>query len=388
MIAAEIVFWASALLIAYTYAGYPLLVFVLGRFLPRDVRKAEIRPTVSLIIAAHNEERDIAHKIQNSLELDYPKDRLEIIVASDCSSDRTDGIVKQFASSGVRLERLPDRLGKSVAQNRAAARSRGEILVFTDATTMCDRNAIARMVRNFGDSQTGCVAGQLIYIDPADATAGKGCRAYWSYEKVMRSCESRLGSLIGVSGCLYAVRRACYPPIALDMSSDFAIAGEIHLRGLRTVYEPDAIATEETNGRGNIEFRMRVRIIEQTFSALSRYRTLLNPFKHDLFALQMISHKVFRYAVPAFLMLLFVSSVILAFSSRMYAVFLAAQLAFYLAAVAGWVCDRLGVRIGSLSLPYYFALANAASLVGFFKFLTGEAHVVWEPLRERGAARM
>jgi cellulose synthase/poly-beta-1,6-N-acetylglucosamine synthase-like glycosyltransferase len=385
---AEIVFWAAAMLIAYAYAGYPVLVFVLGRFLPRHVRKAEIRPTVSLIIAAHNEERDIAQKIQNSLELNYAKERLEIIVVSDCSSDLTDQIVRKFEPAGVRLVRLPDRLGKSVAQNRAAAASQGEILVFTDATTMCDRDAIAAMVRNFADSQTGCVAGQLIYVDPSDGSGGAGCRAYWSYEKVMRDCESRLGSLIGVSGCLYAVRRACYPPIALDMSSDFAIAGEIHLRGLRTVYEADAIATEETNRRGDIEFRMRVRIIEQTISALSRYRQLLNPLKHGLFALQMISHKVFRYAVPGFLMLLFVSNLVLAFSSRAYAVLLAAQLGFYLAAGAGWVCDRLGVRIGSLSLPYYFALANAASLVGFIKFLRGEAHVVWEPLRDGSAARM
>jgi hypothetical protein len=185
-----------------------------------------------------------------------------------------------------------------------------------------------------------------------------------------------------VSGCLYAVRRSNYARIALDMSSDFVIATEIHLQGRRTVYDPEAVSTENTNKRGKDEFRMRVRVIEQTMSALQRYREVLNPFKHGMYALQMISHKVLRYAAPLFLATLYGSNLFLISDSQFYLLTFVAQSAFYVAALVGWACARAGLKIGPLALPYYFALANAASVVAFAKFIRGEAHVTWEPLRE------
>ena len=379
---AEIVFITSAALLAYTYAGYPALVFLLSRVFARPVRRADITPNVSVIIAAYNEERDIARKIENTLALDYPREKLEIIVASDCSTDGTDEIVRGYADRGVMLHRRPERIGKSVAQNHAMRFSKGNVLVFSDATTMYQRDTLRKIVRSFADPDVGCVAGRLVYVSGSDAAVGKGCRSYWGYEVFLKACESRLGSLIGVSGCLYAVRRSNYARIALDMSSDFVIATEIHLQGRRTVYDPEAVSTESTNKRGKDEFRMRVRVIEQTMSALQRYREVLNPLKHGAYALQMFSHKVMRYAAPLFMFTLFASNLFLINASVFYRLTFIAQSAFYLAALAGWASSKAGLKIGPLALPYYFALANVASVVAFAKFMRGEAHVTWEPLRE------
>ena len=266
---AQVVFIAAIAMMAFIYVGYPALMFALSFVFRRPVRRADITPRVSVIIAAYNEERDIAAKLKNTLALDYPRDRMEIIVASDCSTDRTDEIVRRFRKRGVILHRQPDRFGKTVAQHRAVKVSSGEILVFSDATTMYEPDALRKIVRSFADPEVGCVAGQLIYVDAAASAVGKGCRSYWGYEKFLKRCESQVGSLIGVSGCLYAVRRICHARLANDMIDDFVIATEIHLQGLRTVYEPEAIAMEDTNHRAKDEFRMRVRVIKQTMSALA-----------------------------------------------------------------------------------------------------------------------
>src|SRR5215475_5447931 len=295
---AQVVFIAAMAMMAFIYAGYPALMFAISLMFRRPVRRDDITPRVSVIIAAYNEERDIEAKLNNTLALDYPSDRMEIIVASDCSTDRTDEIVRSFRSQGVILRRQPERFGKTVAQNRAAKAASGEILVFSDATTMYEPDAIRKIVRSFADPEVGCVAGQLIYMDASSSAVGKGCRSYWGYEKFLKRCESRIGTLIGVSGCIYAVRRICHARLANDMIDDFVIATEIHLQGLRTVYEPEAIAMEDTNLRARDEFRMRVRVIKQTLSALGRYSHALNPFRHKMFAFQMIAHKVLRYAIP------------------------------------------------------------------------------------------
>jgi cellulose synthase/poly-beta-1,6-N-acetylglucosamine synthase-like glycosyltransferase len=378
---AESVFWIAIALVAYAYAGYPLVVLLAGLIRPRPVRRAEIEPSLTVIIAARNEERRIAEKLENTLDLDYPPDKLEIIVASDCSSDGTDTIVSRYAGRGVFLCRVTERLGKSAAQNRAVRISNGDILVFSDATTFYRRDALRKLVRSFADPRVGGVTGQLVYSDSADVT-GKGCRSYWSYEKLIRQWESRTGSLIGVSGCIYAIRRSCYAKIALDMSSDFVIATEIHLRGLRTVYDPDAIAIEETNRRSSDEFKMRVRVIEQTFTALHRYRPVLNPLTNGMYGVQMLSHKLLRYAAPLFLIVSLLANLLLLSESAVYQFAFAGQMLFYIAAATGWYCDRRKMKIGLIGVPYYFALAGVASIAAFAKFVRGESYVIWEPLRE------
>jgi cellulose synthase/poly-beta-1,6-N-acetylglucosamine synthase-like glycosyltransferase len=379
---AELIFFIAVVLIAYTWAGYPLLALMLSRWLTRPVRRAAITPPVSIIIAAYNEERDLAAKLENTLALDYPPGQLEIIVASDCSTDRTDEIVRSFAGRGVKLFRQTQRHGKTIAQNQAVSLSTGEILVFSDATTMYERNALRKIVRSFADPEVGCVAGQLVYVDRAATAVGKGCRSYWGYEKLLRLSESRLGSLIGVSGCLYAVRRSCHTKLAKDIIDDFAIATEIHLQGLRTVYEPGAIATEETNERSRDEFRMRVRVIEQTLRVLARYRAVLSLRRHGWFAWQLLSHKALRYLVPFWLLAALLSNWRLAADSIFYRAAFIAQCAACGLAFAGWCAERLRLRLGLLAVPYYFVLANAASMLALLKFLRGQAHVTWEPVRQ------
>src|SRR5262245_31293981 len=384
---AQVVFIAALAMMAFIYAGYPALMFVISLMLKRPVRRDDITPRVSVIIAAYNEERNIAAKLKNTLALDYPRDRMEIIVASDCSTDRTDEIVRSFSAQGVIPYRQPERFGKTVAQNRAVKISSGEILVFSDATTMYKPDAMRKIVRDFADPEVGCVAGQLIYVDASSSAVGKGCRSYWGYEKFLKRCESEVGSLVGVSGCMYAVRRICHARLANDMIDDFVIATEIHLQGLRTVYEPEAVAVEDTNRRAKDEFRMRVRVIKQTLSALARYRRELNPFEHKLFAVQMISHKAMRYAVPFLLIAAFIASGWASGSVGWLRFAFLLQLFLYGAALAGFVGERQKVKLGPLAIPYYFALVNVASLVAFLKALYGETYIVWEPVRDAGAAR-
>jgi cellulose synthase/poly-beta-1,6-N-acetylglucosamine synthase-like glycosyltransferase len=243
-----------------------------------------------------------------------------------------------------------------------------------------------KIVRAFADPTVGCVAGQLIYEDRKASVVGDGCKSYWGYEKFIKEAESAVCSLIGVSGCLYAVRRSCHQKLANDMIDDFVIATEIRLQGLRTVYEPEAISSEDTNKKGQDEFRMRVRVIQQTFSALQRYPQVLSLRKQGLYAFQMLSHKVMRYLVPAFLVLIFLSNALLTTAQPVYLWSFYVQLAAYGLAWLGWVCDKLGLRLGPLSLPYYFVLANAAIVTAFMKFMRGETRVVWQSVREQKLA--
>lgn len=339
---------------------------------------------MSVIITAYNEERDLAAKLENTLALDYPKDRLEIIVASDCSTDRTDEIAREFAGRGVRLHRQPERLGKTAAQNAAVEAARGEIILFSDATTLYQPDVLRRMMPNFADPTVGCVAGRLLYVDPAASSVGRGARSYWGYETFLKTHESRVCSLIGVSGCLYAVRRANYVPLYNEACSDFIIATKMVEQGLRTIYEPDAVCTEETNRQSDKEMRMRVRVIAQTYTDLWRHRAIMNPFRGGFYAVQLLSHKVLRYLVPLFLIVIFVSSLVLAFGSWLYSVVFVAQAIFYLAALCGWAFERGGRGQNRLlALPHYFVLANLAALIAFYKFLRGERYARWEPIQKR-----
>jgi cellulose synthase/poly-beta-1,6-N-acetylglucosamine synthase-like glycosyltransferase len=383
--ALKLIFWTSAAALVYAYAGYPLLVAALSRVRPRRVRRAPNEPTVSVIITAYNEERDLASKIENTLALDYPADKLEIIVASDCSNDRTDEIARSFAARGVRLHRQTERRGKTAAQNAAVELARGEVILFSDATTLYDARVLRAMTPNFADSSVGCVAGRLVYVDPSSSAVGSGAKSYWGYETFLKTHESRACSLIGASGCLYAVRRAAYVPLYEEACSDFIIATKMVEQGLRAVYEPDALCTEETNRRADKELRMRVRVIAQTFTDLWRHRAMLNPLRSGFYAVELISHKILRYAVPLFLVLIIFMSAALAQREFFFAALAAAQSLFYLAALLGWLLERAGVRLRLLALPHYFVLANAAVVIAFYKFLRGERYARWEPIRE-GAA--
>jgi cellulose synthase/poly-beta-1,6-N-acetylglucosamine synthase-like glycosyltransferase len=380
-LAAEMIFGLSAAALFYTYAGYPLLLAVVSTLRPKRVRRDKFEPTVTIIITAYNEEPALAAKLENTLALDYPRQLLEIIVASDCSTDRTDDIVREFSARGVRLCRQPERLGKTAAQNAAVEQARGEVIIFSDATSHYQPHVIRTMMPNFADVAVGCVAGRLVYTDPADSRVGRGARSYWSYETVLKKYESKAGSLVGASGCLYAVRRAAYVPLYHEACSDFIIATKMVEQGLRAVYEPDAVCTEQTNRRSDAELKMRVRVIAQTFTDLWRHRSMLNPFRSGFYAVQLLSHKLMRYLVPFFLIALFAASAILAPASLIYRMLLAAQFLGYGCALLAWLLEKVGIRSRLLALPQYFVLANVASLIACYQFLRGERYASWEPIR-------
>ena len=381
-ITAEIVFWLSAVTLFYTYVGYPLILLVMSCLRGRAILHVEWEPTVSVIITAYNEERNLAAKLKNTLGLDYSKEKLEVIVASDCSTDRTDEIARSFQLSGVRLYRQVKRLGKTAAQNVAVEQAHGEIILFSDATTLYRPDVLRVMMRNFADLTVGCVAGRLIYVDPGRSSVGYGARSYWGYETFLKTHESRVSSLIGVSGCLYAVRRSTYVPLYNEACSDFLIATVMVEQGLRAVYEPNAVCFEETNRRADKEFNMRVRVITRTLFDLWQHLAIMNPLRSGFYAVQLLSHKVLRYLVPFFLISNLLASVVLALFSISYAAVLVAQAFFYLAAASAWAFERAGHRIRLLALPQYFVLVNLASLVAFYRFLHGERYSCWEPIRD------
>ena len=378
----EAIFWLSVAAIGYAYIGYPLLLLLLSRIRPKPVKSGHWTPSVTVVIAAYNEERDLAAKLENTLALDYPPSHLEVIVTSDCSSDRTDEIARSFASRGVRLHRQEERHGKTAAQNAAVTKARGEIIVFSDATTHYRPDVLKLMVPAFADKSVGCVTGRVIYQDEKDTSVGTGTQSYWNYEFFLKRHESAVCSLIGVCGCMYAVRASAYIPLYNEACSDFIIATTMVEQGLRAVYVPEAVCTEEPNRQAKKELAARVRIISQTFADLWRNRSVLNPFRSGFYAIQLWSHKLMRYLVPVFLIAIFIASAFLVPRNAFYAAVFLMQVAFYLAALVSWALERLGVTFSLLALPQYFVITNLASLIAFVKFLTGERYTRWEPSRE------
>jgi cellulose synthase/poly-beta-1,6-N-acetylglucosamine synthase-like glycosyltransferase len=382
----EVMLWFLAGLVAYTYAGYPLLLAAVAAVRPRAVVRSAIAPSVTVIIAAFNEERDIARKLEMVLAMEYPTADRQIIVASDCSTDRTHEIVEGFAGRGVELVVLSQRGGKTVAQNLAVSRARGDILVFTDATTALASNAIRKLVEPFADPRVGCTGAQLQYQSSAGTAVGRGGRLYWRYETLLKKLESRANSLIGVSGCLYAVRRALYVPIAPDLISDFVIALDIFARGHVSLYVPDAVALEKTHERADREFAMRSRVVVRSINALVQRARLLDPFRAGFFALQLWSHKILRYLVPELVIAVFVLSIWLGLEpgprAPFYRAFALLQLATYGVVPAAYLfCRRFNIRTGVLSAPFYFILANAAALWALISYLRGVRDVTWTTVR-------
>ena len=379
---AQIVFWVSTVALFYAYVGYPLLVWIVSRARPQKIKHEPFEPFVTILITAYNEEKDIRAKLENTLQIDYPLEKLEILVASDGSTDKTDQIVKEFASRGVKLFRQEGRLGKTFTQNEAVKKASSEIILFSDATTMYTKNVLRKILPNFADTQVGCVAGKLIYVDESNSTVGMGAKNYWSYETFLKKAESRACSLIGASGCLYAIRKSAYKPMYAEACSDFLICTILYKQNLRSIFEPDAICTEKTNRRIDKEFPMRVRIISQTLLDLWRHREMLNPIKYGFFSIELISHKIFRYGVPFFLFLILISAMLLAFSLKAYAIAFALQIIFYAAAFFGWLLDRSGRNNSVLVFPLYFVMANLAAIIALYKLLRGERFARWDPVRE------
>jgi glycosyltransferase involved in cell wall biosynthesis len=368
----EIVLWSAAALVVYAHAGYPCLLFALSLVRNRPVRKTTAAPPVTHIITAHDEEDRIAAKLQNALAQSYPGE-LEIIVASDCSTDRTDEIVRGLAPR-VRLVRASERRGKEAAQKLAIAEANGAVLVFSDVATFLERTGLTTLVANFGDPTVGCVSSIDRFVDADGTVSGEG--AYVRYEMWLRRLETRVNSLVGLSGSLFAARREVCDRWASDRQSDFSTLLNTVTLGLRGVIDPDTAGYYTNLADGRRELERKIRTVVRGIAVLTSNRRLLNPLRYPLFAWQLVSHKVCRWLVPFAMIAAFISNALLAVpgNAPVYPLLFGVQLGFYMAAVVG-----LATGSRSLRLPAYFVVVNFAILSAWMRYARGERMTTWNP---------
>ena len=379
-----LLFWVALLLLVYVYFGYPLLLAALTRAgLGRGVRKQPVEPSVTLVVSAFNEAAVIARKIENSLALDYPPERLQLIVVSDASDDGTDEIVRGFAGR-VELLRMEERGGKTLGLNAAVAKAHGDIIVFSDANAMYEPGVIRRICCNFSDPAVGAVTGESRYLIGDEDLSTQSENAYWSYELALKAMESRLGSLVGGDGAIYAIRRELYRPMAASDLSDFINPLQIVAQGYRNVYEPQAVSWEGGAEGFQAEYRRKVRIVNRAWRATAKMKALLNPFRHGWFALQFLSHKVLRWLAPVLMGVVLLANVLLVAGAGgwFYGLALVGQLAFYGLALAGQFLTGTGRPVPALlRIPYYFCLVNLASLVALLQLMAGKRYTTWNVSR-------
>ncbi len=385
----EIVFWVAALLLLHTYFFYPLALVVLdaaqqalqsvryltgGRERRRGREPLRVLPPVSMVVAAHNEVGCIVQKVANSLALDYPADRFEVVVGSDGSTDGTDELVRQVSDPRVRLSPAP-RAGKTTVLNRCVPLATGDIVILTDANTQIAPDAVKRLVRHFSDPEVGAVCGKLKLYNPTKREYEES--AYWIYESLIKFYEGKRGAVMGANGGIYAIRRHLFTPLPPStIVDDFVIPMQLLARGYKVVYEPEAVAHEETTEDYGREFGRRARIAAGNFQSLRLLPSLLSPTK-GFAAFAFWSHKVLRWCAPALMALALVANLFL-LQRPLFQATLAAQLAFYALALAG----RGGWFRGALrrvaSVAYYFVSMNAAIAVGFWRFLRNTQRAAWD----------
>jgi cellulose synthase/poly-beta-1,6-N-acetylglucosamine synthase-like glycosyltransferase len=368
----ELLFWGSLAALVWAHLGYPLVAALLASVRTREVRKADITPSVALIVAAHNEERSIGRLLESLLALDYPRERLEILVASDASTDGTDALVEEVSARDrrVRLIRCP-REGKVAAQDAAVAVVEADVVAFSDANAVWAPNALRTLVRSFADPTVAYVCGRLVLEEP-DGNNREG--VYWRYELWLRGSESALGSITGGNGAIYAVRRADY----LDGSSRFGLGHDLGFpylmaqRGRRAVYEPAAIAVEKAAPDTEDEFGRKVRMLSRSWLHVLSGRMLRGG--SPLYLFQVVSHRVLRYASGLLHLLLLGTTIALAGEGLVYAVALVVQLAWLVLAAAG----KLGLPVPGARLAWYYVVVTAATIVALVQYLRRGAPLVWK----------
>lgn len=377
---ALVLFWVSVAAIFYVYVGYPLLLAIVSLFAPKRSKDPLYTPRVSVLIAAYNEEASIERKIRETLALEYPQDKLEILVVSDGSSDRTDTIVAHCTDARVRLLRVEGRRGKTHAQNEGVKQCTGEIIVFSDATAVYHPQSIRRIVANYVDPRVGAVSGRYQYFDlEGGSPTGLGSIAFWNYENVIKLLQSRIATLTGCSGCIYSVRKDRYVPLPYDACSDLVEPLNIVRNGYRVAFEDSALAYEETTASSNQEFKMRVRVATRGMRGVLSVAELLHPWKRPWVTFQLFSHKILRWLAPVFLMTLFLSSGLL-IENIWFRYFFLLQAICYGFALLSLVVP-LHRRWKPLGLPLFFCTLNAAAMVSLCEVIRGHKYTTWETVR-------
>jgi hypothetical protein len=383
-------FWLSGAIVAATYAGFPLAVVARARLRPRPWQAGDVTPTLSVVIAAHNEAQGLAAKLRSVLDCDYPAALREVVVASDGSTDRTVEVARSFAAEGVRTLDLP-RTGKAGALNAAFVTCHADVLVLSDATNVLDRAALRSIVRPFADPAVGGVAGDQRYRSADAGTEGgggaEGERTYWSLDRLVKSAESAGGSVISATGALYAVRRELVPTVLDGVTDDFWISTNVVRSGRRLVFAEDAVVYETPAAGTGLEFDRKVRVMTRGLRGVVRRRDLLDPRRHGFYSVQLLCHKLLRRLMVAPLLVMWAASLLAARrGTPLWRAVAAAQTAGYAAGILG-LRARLPGALGRVtSLGSYFVMVNAASAVAVWNVVRGRAITRWEPARERDVA--
>ncbi len=388
MLALKIVFWFSVMVVFYSYLGYGIVLWLYLKIknlfsstIPPDF-SIGFEPEVSLVIAAYNEESIIAEKIQNCLQLDYPKSKLHIIFVADGSSDQTTEIITKYPEVGLLF--TPERLGKVAAINRAMQFVKSPIVVFCDANTFLNKECIRELIKHYTDEKIGAVAGEKKVISPTDSAdaAGSGEGLYWKYESFLKRLDSRFYSVVGAAGELFSIRTKLYEPVSPDvLLDDFIISMKICKAGYRVVYEPKAYASESPSFSMKEEQKRKIRISAGGFQSILMLGELLNIFKYGKLSFQYISHRVLRWLVcPVLLPVIFISNILISLYTfeALYMVILLLQVVFYMAALVGYLFATKNIKVKSLYVPYYFVFMNFALYSGFKKFVSKQQTVLWD----------
>src|ERR1700744_2673565 len=388
----KLILWLSLFITFYAFFGYGILLFILIKIKRAISGKPTLPafdddtlPTCTLIVAAYNEEGVMQEKIKNSLNLAYPANKLQFVFITDGSTDGTVGIVNAYPQ--IRHMHSDERKGKIAAVHRAMDTVTTEVVVFTDANTFLNTEALVNICRHYSDNKVGAVAGEKrVYAETANATAGEGF--YWKYESKLKTWDSELYSVVGAAGELFSIRTELYIPVSPDtILDDFMISLLVAEKGYRVIYEPEAYATESASQNVGEELKRKIRIAAGGIQSILWLKSLLNPFKMPVLSFQYISHRVLRWTVVPFLMLLSLLLnliIVLQGSTELtYQVLLLCQVGFYLAAISGWILEERHIKVKVFFIPYYFCMMNYAVIMGIFRFARGKQSAIWEKAKRQ-----
>ena len=376
----ELIFIGSIFLILFAYFGYPFSLYILALFSNKRVQRASFLLEVTLIITAYNEGKRIRNKLENTLALEYPKEKLQIIVASDGSTDQTNEIVRNYHKNKIELLEILDRKGKENAQKEAVKQAKGDVIIFSDVATMLDPDGVKQIISNFADPSIGCVSSEDRVLGKDGNPCGEGF--YVRYEMWLRRLESKVNSLVGLSGSFFAARREVCQDFSDELQSDFrTVLNSIKL-GFRGVSDPQAIGYYQDVTDEKHEFDRKIRTVLRGLTVFFRHLEFLNIRKYEFFSYQYFCHKLLRWLVPVFLFIAFVSNVILAWKSLLFFILFIGQLSFYCLAILGWKRRTLSSRT-LVKVPMYFLTVNASIFVAWWRYLSGDRVVMWTPSERR-----
>jgi cellulose synthase/poly-beta-1,6-N-acetylglucosamine synthase-like glycosyltransferase len=364
------IFWFFIGLVFYCWVGYPLILKLLSLFYPKNIKKEDYLPSVTVLLAVFNEEEAIRRKLENLLALEYPKEKLDILVASDGSTDKTNEIVREFADRGVRLFISEHRKGKSATQNEAVKLVNSDILAFTDADTVLDSKFLTKIIQPFADPAVGCVTGLFLLRREGSGTISESQGFYWKYETAMRAIESRIGILPTASGGGMVIRRELFKPLDSQYGEDCVVPLDVILQGYRVMHEPEALAYDASPSSIKGELKTRIRMTLRNWTGTLSRKQLLNPFKYPLVSLSLTSHKLLRWLTSFFLLFILILNLFL-LRHPLYQLLFIFQIVFYGLAVIGFILERRSRHLRIFTVPFSFCLANLGMFIGVIKSFLG-----------------